>query len=143
MAAWKDTRLPIVGKHLTEVQGKLWWKHDGQLFTSLNRSTGSRIDGMDEEKNEGGIHGRDYRISLTIGVLCLGTKTSDRTTHLLVDPSSCEEPFLKGIITIVVSLSTGKMMFDYTGKVALTAKDMALASKLAESRKKEVASIFL
>jgi len=138
MAAWKDTRLPIVGKDLTEVQGKLWWKQDGGPITSLADASDTVADIGGQETKEGDHDQRDYRISLTMGIWVHPT---DQTTHLLADPSTCEEPFLEGSITIVVSLATGKLQVDYIGKVPLTANDMALAAKLAHARAKEVTSI--
>lgn len=134
MAAWKDTRLPIIGKDLID-NGKLWWKQSGGPITSIDNSYNTSRDGESEEKGEENTSaGRDYRISLTMGIW----KDPTNQTHLLADPSNLEERFLEGSITIVVSIATGKLQVDYTGKVPLTANELALASKLAIGRKSEV-----
>lgn len=138
MAAWKDTRLPKVGKDLMTVQGKLWWEQGTGSITSLINTYDTVVDKNSEEKTEGQSDQRDYRISLTMGIWVHPT---DQTTHLLADPGSCEEPFLEGSITIVVSLATEKLQVDYTGKVPLTANNMALAAKLACARAREVTTI--
>lgn len=136
MAAWKDTRLPIVGKDLVDAQGKLWWKQGTGSITSLaNHDT---INNGTKDKNKTRGEQCDYRVSLTMGVW---VNPTDRTTHLLADPSICEEPFLEGNLTIVVSLATEKLQVDYTGKVPLSATQIALAAKLAGARAKEVATI--
>ena len=146
MAAWKDTRLPRVGKDLTEVQGKLWWKQGTRPITSLvDDDTGAEEKMKEGDNNNNSDHQdaaaqrRDYRISLTMGIW---VHPKDQTTHLLADPSTCEEPFLEGNLTIVVDLNTEKLQVDYTGKApGLTANDLALAAKLARARAKEVTSI--
>jgi len=136
MAAWKDTKLPQVGKDLIENQGKIWWKSSSGPVTSL----GGKSDGCTDTKadNDSNSNQRDYQISLTMGVWVHPT---EKKTFLLADPSSDEEPHVEGIITIIVSLGTEKVKADYNGKVPLTAKDMALAAKLARGRAKEVAKI--
>ena len=136
MAAWKDTRLPKVGEDLMENQGRLWWKNGP--ITSLGGESHIVVDGVIEKKNCDGIRQRDYRISLTMGIW---VHPDEQTTHFLADPSGWEEPFLRGTITVIVSLATDKLQVDYSGKVPLTASDMALAAKLARARAKEVAKI--
>jgi len=135
MAAWKDTQLPQVGVDLVENQGKLWLKKAKGSITSLKEGSRSTNDGNTEACAQ-----RDYRISLTFGIW---THSTDRTTHLLVDPSGSEEPFLEGTITVVVGVKTEKIQIDYTGKVPLTASDLALAAKLARARAKEVTKILI
>jgi len=138
MAAWKDTRLPQVGKDLIENQGKLWWKQPTGSITSLTNKSRILVDGTIEKKKEVDSDKRDYRISLTMGIRVHPT---EQTTYLLADPSGCEEPFLEGIITVIVNLATEKLQFDYTGKMPLTANDIALAAKLARARAMEVKTI--
>jgi exosome complex RNA-binding protein Rrp42 (RNase PH superfamily) len=126
-AAWKDTRLPKVGQDLVESQGKLWWK-DEIAFSSVT---------TDEKKcTDDDISPRDFRISLTMGVY----QSSDKT-NLLVDPSSQEEPFLEGALTITVGMRSGKLQVEYAGKPALSATDLALAAKLAKARAAELSNI--
>jgi exosome complex RNA-binding protein Rrp42 (RNase PH superfamily) len=137
MAAWKDTRLPEVGKDLIENHGKLWWKEVDCSISSLGKESCVNVDGGIELVNEGTMD-RDYRISLTMGIWIHPT---EQKTYLLTDPSSCEEPFLEGTITIVVNLTTEKLQVEYTGKVPLTANDMALAATLARARANEVTKI--
>jgi len=140
MAAWKDTRLPQVGKDLIENRGKLWWtKADGPI-TSLDKKSHIKLDGGIEKQNQDDRDDRDYRISLTMGIWAHPT---EQTTCILTDPSACEEPFLEGTITVIVSLTTEKLQVDYTGEVPLTANDMALAAKLARARAREVTKILL
>jgi len=141
MAAWKDTRLPIIGKDLVEVesQGRLWWKDGGPITSIDNSDKASRDKGSDMKGKGNASVERNYRISLTIGIW----RDPLNQTHLLADPSKLEEPFLEGNITIVVSVATGKLQIDYTGKVPLTANELALASKLADARKREVANLLL
>lgn len=138
MAAWKDTRLPKVGKDLIQVQGKLWWEQNTGPITSLLNTHDIMVDEGTEEKTEGHSDQRGYRVSLTMGIWVHPT---DQTTHLLVDPSGCEEPYLEGSIRIVVNLATEKLQVDYTGKVPLTANKMALAAKLARARAREATTM--
>eukprot|EP00536_Pseudo-nitzschia_multiseries_P002434 jgi/Psemu1/301376/fgenesh1_kg.32_\ len=137
MAAWKDTRLPQVGNDLTEVEGTLWSKRGQEAITSLMEHN-DMVGQSTRQKSEGPDDVRDYRISLTMGVW---VNPTDHTIYLIADPSNCEAPFLEGTITIVVSLQTRKLQIDYTGKVPLTANNMALAAKMADARAKEVAKI--
>ncbi len=134
MAAWKDTKLPQFGKDLIENQGKIWWKNSSGPVTSL----GKKSDGDTEMSADDKSNQRDYQISLTMGIWVHPT---EKKIFLFVDPSSEEEPYLEGMITVIVSLGTEKVKADYNGKVPLTAKDMALAAKLARGRAKEVAKI--
>lgn len=138
MAAWKDTQLPQFGKDLIESQGRLWWKNLNGPITSLGKEACIVAGGSIKKCNAFGSNQRDYRISLTMGVWVHPT---EHTMHLLADPSGCEEPYLEGTITVIVSLRTEKLQADYTGKVPLTANYMTLASKLARARAKEVAEI--
>lgn len=138
MAAWKDTRLPQAGKDLIEVQGKLWLKHGTESITSLFKKSRMVVEAALEKNNEGDNDKRDYRVSLTIGIWVHPT---EQITYLLADPSACEEPFLEGMITVIVGLATEKLQFDYTGEVPLTANDIALAANMARARAKEVMSI--
>lgn len=135
MAAWKDTRLPVMGRDLKESQGKLWWTQGGP-FSSLQTQK------SDDVKMETGtgipVLRKQYRISLSMGVW---VHPESKTTHLLVDPSIDEEEFLEGNLTIVISLATGKLQVEYTGKVALSASDLAFASKLAKGHADELAKI--
>lgn len=137
MAAWKDTRLPQVGKDLIEVKGKLWWKRGTGPITSLVNRNHTVVKEI-EKMNDGSNDQRDYRISLTMGVWVHPT---EHTTYLLADPSGDEEPYLDGVITVVVSLATEKLQVDHNGKVPLTPNDIALAAKLALARAKEVTTI--
>lgn len=138
MAAWKDTQLPQFGNDLIESQGRLWWKNSDGPMTSLGKND-YIVDG-DAEKIHGDSNERDYRISLTMGIWAHPT---ERKIYLLADPTSTEEPFLEGTVTITVSLATRKLQADFTGKVPLTANDFALAAKLARARASEVAKILL
>jgi exosome complex RNA-binding protein Rrp42 (RNase PH superfamily) len=137
MAAWKDTRLPIVGKDLIEVQGKFWWK-EGKSFSSTTFS--SEPDQLDGEKNNENdrIPPRQYRISLSMGVW---VHPLEKTAQLLVDLSSDEEEFVEGVLTVVMNMSTGQLQVQYAGKTALTAAHLALASKMAKGRAQELESI--
>lgn len=130
MAAWKDTQLPQFGKDLIESQGRLWWKNADGPITSLEKKECINGDGNQ----------RDYRISLTMGIW---SHPTERKIYLLADPTSTEEPYLEGTLTITVSLATEKLQTDFTGKVPLTANDLALAAKLARARASEVAKILL
>ncbi len=138
MAAWKDTQLPQFGKDLVENQGKLWWKSSNGPVSSLGGKYCILPDGDTETKIGSDSNQRDYQISLTMGIWVHPT---EQKTYLLADPSSDEEPYLDGTITVIVSLATEKLKADYSGKVPLTAKDMALAAKLARGRATEVAEI--
>mmetsp|Transcript_27811 Transcript_27811/g.59466 ORF Transcript_27811/g.59466 Transcript_27811/m.59466 type:complete len:346 (+) Transcript_27811:122-1159(+) len=140
MAAWRDTRLPKVGRDLMEVQGKLWWKQGTKPLTSLSLvdETGIPEVKSTEKKNVCDNDERYYHISLTMGIWVHPTI---KTTHFLADPSSSEEPFLEGTVTITVSLATGKLLVDYSGTVPFTANDMAMAAKLARARAKEVTTM--
>lgn len=62
MAAWKDTRLPIVGKDLVEAQGKLWWKQGTGAITSL--ASHDTIDNDAKGKSKGKGEQCNYRVSL-------------------------------------------------------------------------------
>jgi exosome complex RNA-binding protein Rrp42 (RNase PH superfamily) len=134
MAAWKDTKLPVVGKDLKEVQGKLWWISGNG--TTSQRSQEQTLESDTNVRQDKAI--RNYRISLSMGVWVDPIK---KTTRLLVDPSSEEDPFVEGILTVVISMMTGNLQVDYSGKVALTASDLALASKFAKGRADELTHI--
>jgi len=138
MAAWRNTRLPKVGEDLTEVKGKLWWKRDKEPNNSMTKADNEIVGHRTKLETEGEDDQRDYRTSLTMGIW---VNPTDHTTHLIADPSSAEEPFFGGTITIVVSLRTQKLQIDYAGKVPLSASNMALAAKLAGARAREVATI--
>ena len=135
MAAWKDTRLPKVGKDLTEVQGKLWLRPHPELPVNINEAV--RCASNEETPNDQRVQ-RHYRVSLTMGIW---VHPRDQTIHLIADPSNLEEPFFEGSITIVVSLANEKLQVDYTGKVPLTGHIVALAAKLALARAREVTTI--
>jgi exosome complex RNA-binding protein Rrp42 (RNase PH superfamily) len=140
MAAWKDTTLPQVGKDLVEVQGVWYWKK-------------KKKDGLspvvDEPKPTDRHHHpshqqqRLFRTSLTMGIW---QHPKHHTTHLLVDPSKKEESCLNGKLTIVVVVMNGRIskptfQVQYTGTVALTGYDLAVASKLAQARAEELGTI--
>jgi exosome complex RNA-binding protein Rrp42 (RNase PH superfamily) len=71
----------------------------------------------------------------------MGVYQSSDKTNLLVDPSSQEEPFLEGALTITVGMRSGKLQVEYAGKPALSATDLALAAKLAKARAAELSNI--
>jgi exosome complex RNA-binding protein Rrp42 (RNase PH superfamily) len=129
MAAWKDTKLPQLGKDLVDVGGVIYWKQNG-IDGGLSSSSPMQVDTSPCR--------RDFRVSLTMGIW---KDPKDHTTHLLVDPSLQEESFLDGRLTAVIGLASGKLQVQYTGKVALTATDLALASKFAQARADELCSI--
>jgi exosome complex RNA-binding protein Rrp42 (RNase PH superfamily) len=133
MSAWKDTRLPIIGQDLLEVQGKFWWK-EGKSITSQQQEYRRTTATKDENTP------RHYRISLSMGVW---VHPADKTTHLLVDLSSEEEDYVDGVLTVVMNMSTGQLQVQYAGKTALTATELALASKMAKGRAQELESIFI
>ncbi|KAL3917441.1 MAG: hypothetical protein SGARI_007714, partial [Bacillariaceae sp.] len=135
MAAWKDTRLPVIGQDLIESQGKLWWK-DGAAVSSAVVAAADEKKTMDEDALP-----RDYRISLTMGIY--QSSSSKDAIHFLVDPSAQEEPFLDGTVTITVALTSGKLQVEYAGQAALSATDLALAAKLAKARAAELSNILL
>ncbi len=118
MAAWKDTTLPTM-EHLIEHQGKLWWKESP--VTSLSA--------VKETKHE-------YHVSLTMGVL-----EKDGKAVFLVDPSADESPYTNGILTVTVTLPRRSLQFEYSGSMALTSIDLALASKMAGGRADELSKI--
>jgi exosome complex RNA-binding protein Rrp42 (RNase PH superfamily) len=128
MAAWKDTTLPTMD-HLTEHQGKLWWTESP--ITSLDRTPAVNEDDSTSESN-------NYRISLSMGVL-----EKDGKAMFLVDPSSDESPYTKGTLTVVVTLPSRTLQLEYSGSVALTATDLALASKMAGGRADELSKLLL
>lgn len=130
MAAWKDTTLPTMD-HLTEHQGKLWWTESP--ITSLDRSKGTPVPNEDENSN---TNKTDCRISLSMGVL-----EKDGKAMFLVDPSSDETPYTSGILTVVVTLPSRSMQFDYSGSTGLTGTDLALASKMANGRADELSKL--
>lgn len=119
MAAWKDTSLPTM-EHLMEHQGKLWWKESP--ITSL-------LSTVHEPKTE-------YRVSLTMAVL-----EKDGKAMFLVDPSTDESPYSNGMLTVTVTLPGRSLQLEYSGSVALTTTDLALASKMAGGRADELAKI--
>mmetsp|Transcript_14426 Transcript_14426/g.33570 ORF Transcript_14426/g.33570 Transcript_14426/m.33570 type:complete len:342 (-) Transcript_14426:1611-2636(-) len=137
MAAWKDTRLPQIGKGLTEVHGKLWIKKATEPISSVVRNHQIDLE-QGTEKNEGKTHQRNYRISLTSGVWF---HPKEQKLYILTDPSDYEEPFLQGTITVIVGIWNDKLQVDYTGKVPLTAKDIAFAVKLTRARAQEVTTL--
>jgi exosome complex RNA-binding protein Rrp42 (RNase PH superfamily) len=141
MAAWRDTNLPKVGKDLVEVKGLLYWKNMSN--NNNNNNTDYPLGGLTPVEEHGPTHQphqRHFRVSLTMGVW---KDPQDQTTHLLVDPSLQEEPFLDGRLTIVVDLTTsGKLLqVHYTGNAPLTATDLTVASKLAQSHADELGRI--
>jgi len=125
MAAWKDTKLPTMD-HLTEHQGKLWWKESP--ITSLD-STPQPSDDNENSKSE-------YRISLSMGVL-----EQDGKTIFLVDPSAEEAPYTNGMLTFIVTLPNRSLQLEYAGSMALTATELALASKMAGGRADELSKL--
>jgi exosome complex RNA-binding protein Rrp42 (RNase PH superfamily) len=126
MAAWKDTTLPTMD-HLTEHQGKLWWTESP--ITSLDRTPMNEDDDDSSSKSS-------YRISLSMGVLEKNGKAM-----FLVDPSSDESPYTKGYLTVVVTLPSRSLQLEYAGSIALTATDLALASKMAGGRADELSKL--
>lgn len=128
MAAWHDTRLPEVGKHLVEVQGTLYWK-DEAAMTQPNSNS---------EMSATGKRPCDYRVSLTMGVW---KDPKDRLIHLLVDPSLQEEPLLEGTLTMTIGLSSGRIQAQYSGSASLKATDMAFAAKLVQARADELVGL--
>ena len=130
MAAWKDTRLPQVGRDLMESNHKLWWKQGAQLSSVTDEKE------MDDDSTASSAP-RDYRISLTMGIY----QSSQKTTHFIVDPSAQEEPFLDGTLTMTVGIHSGRLQLECTGKIPLSATDLALAAKLAKARAAELSNI--
>lgn len=128
MAAWNDTRLPEVGKHLVEVQGTLFWKDEAVMSQPNSNSETSVNDNSP----------RNYRVPLTMGVW---KDPNDQSTHLLVDPSLQEEPFLEGTLTMTIGLSSGRMQAQYSGSASLTATNLAFAAKLVQARADELVGI--
>ena len=128
MAAWRDTQLPTMDQ-LQEVDGKLWWK--GQPTTSLDNKETS-------EKSKAAATMRNIRVSLTMGIIQLG---EERKTKFLVDPSALETGHIDGCLTVSINLPSRTLQVEYSGSVALTATDLALAAKIAEGRADELANI--
>jgi exosome complex RNA-binding protein Rrp42 (RNase PH superfamily) len=121
MAAWKDTTLPTM-EHLKEEQGKLYWKEN---------PTSSLDDGLSRNDR------KDYRISLSMGVI-----TSQKgDAKFLVDPTAEESKFTEGFLTMVVTLSNRTLQLEYSGAIALSATDLALAAKMANGRADELVKL--
>ncbi|KAL3918580.1 MAG: hypothetical protein SGILL_004168 [Bacillariaceae sp.] len=139
MAAWKDTRLPVVGRDLIESQGKLWWKEGATM--SSTTSSGTKSSGTERPSttnSDNDVSPSDYRVSLTMGIYQAASTTA---TRLLVDPSSLEERFLDGTLTMVVGVRSGKLQMEYAGKASLSATDLAFAAKMAKARAAELSNI--
>ncbi|KAG7370277.1 3' exoribonuclease family, domain containing protein [Nitzschia inconspicua] len=145
MAAWKDTTpLPQLGKDLVPVPergGALFWKNHEAYLEKRATATITTEDCKENNNNDNNNDPpRAFRVSLTMGVW---RDPQDQTTHLLVDPSLHEKQFVDGTLTMVVDTSSGRLQPQYTGKVPLTANDLALAAKLSQARADELATILL
>lgn len=121
MAAWKDTTLPTM-EHLKEEEGKLYW-------------TEKPISSLDDGSSENDK--KDYRVSLSMGII----KNQRGETLFLVDPTTEESKFIDGVLTMVLALSSRTIQLEYSGSVALSAKDLALASKMANGRADELVAL--
>jgi exosome complex component RRP42 len=124
MAAWKDTTLPSM-QDLKEVDGKLWWKEEPT--SSLSKKS--------PEQSEGG---RDYRLSLTMGVVKAG---EENQTSFLVDPTTIEAKQLEGSLTVVVNVLTQTFQVEYSGSISLSATELALAAKMASGNADELVKL--
>ncbi|KAG7344824.1 3' exoribonuclease family, domain containing protein [Nitzschia inconspicua] len=144
MAAWKDTTpLPQLGKDLVPVPergGALFWKNHEAYLEKRATATITTEDCNNNNNDNNDRPPRAFRVSLTMGVW---RDPQDQTTHLLVDPSLHEKQFVDGTLTMVVDTSSGRLQPQYTGKVPLTANDLALAAKLSQARADELAAILL
>lgn len=137
MAAWKDTILPTMD-HLTEHQGKLWWKESPITSLVGSSSEAAKTTTIVEDDDNQGSKSSDYRISLSMGVLEKNGKAL-----FLVDPSADEAPFTQGIITVIVTLPSRSLQVEYAGSIALTATDLALAAKMANGRVDELCKLLV
>jgi exosome complex RNA-binding protein Rrp42 (RNase PH superfamily) len=126
MAAWKDTTLPCI-ENLQQVDGRLWWKEEPS--NSVLSSSNATLSPPSSSES------RDYRISLTMGVIEHG---EDDKTRFLVDPTSVEEKQLDGSLTVVMDLPSRTIQVEYSGGISLTATDLILAAKMANGRADEV-----
>lgn len=139
MAAWKDTLLPTMDE-LQESNGKLWWKDSP--MSSLNKDDNNNSD---NNNNNSMSLDRDYRVSLTMGIIIqqggADRKEEEREVRFLVDPSDDEAKFTDGELTIVVTMPSRTLQVEYTGSIGLDAQDLALAVKLANGRADELASL--
>jgi exosome complex component RRP43 len=124
MAAWKDTAVPQLGKDLVEVQGTLYWKDTMAASSTTSKEREDRS--------------QSFRVSLTMGVW---KNPVGNSTHLLVDPSLQEEPFLEGTLIVTIGIASGKLQAKYTGSAPLAATDLAFATKLAQARADELSNI--
>jgi exosome complex RNA-binding protein Rrp42 (RNase PH superfamily) len=123
MAAWNNTVLPTM-EELIESEGRLMWK-EGPV-SSVDHNLPSQPTP------------REYKISLSMGVI----KNDKGETQFLVDPSLIERQFSDAYLTIVVTLSSPRaLQVEYSGSVALTTTDLALAAKMANGRADELAKL--
>jgi exosome complex RNA-binding protein Rrp42 (RNase PH superfamily) len=150
MAAWKDTKLPVLGKDVKEVNGKMYWtdnwfhkneinsdNDDGYISDdpSSNRMT------VDSDDDNDGNDQRNFRVSLTMGVWVHPT---DRTTFIL-DPSAAEEIRLGGDeLTVTTEIGNeDNIQIEYAGRIPLTATDLAFISKLVKAHGEDVTKMLL
>jgi exosome complex RNA-binding protein Rrp42 (RNase PH superfamily) len=148
MAAWKDTRLPVLGQDLKEVNGKLCWTNsnvapnlsDKSVFKD-GHSDRMMVDDNDENDSSRWKDQRKFRISLTMGVWVHPTKG----TLFILDPSTREEACFDGNeLTVTTEIGNeDNLQVDYAGRIPLTAKDVALVAKLAKARGDEVSDLLL
>ena len=132
MAAWKNTTLPTMD-HLTESEGRLWWKENlmSSVPTNSDTTTTTTTQNTIEQSKE-------YRISLTMGIV---QDAKSNTIKFIVDPSSEEAKHTDGELTLVVELQSRNIQMEYTGSIGLEASDFALAAKLANGRADELESL--
>lgn len=124
MAAWKDTTLPTMD-NLTEHQGKLSWTESPITSIDTTKTNSSEQKGSSS-----------YRVSLTMGVI-----ENKNNVTFLVDPSMDESMYTNGILTIVVTMPSKSLQVEYSGSAALSAVDLALASRMAHGRVDELSAI--
>uniref|UniRef100_A0A7R9ZK08 Ribosomal RNA-processing protein 43 n=1 Tax=Craspedostauros australis TaxID=1486917 RepID=A0A7R9ZK08_9STRA len=160
MAAWNDTKLPVLGVDLEEQAGKLWWKKD-PAKTWIRRpiknpdADDMQIDDKNDAETQAQAQERqsksELRFSLTVGIIRQHQQhglddvhnddhdgDNDAAKRFLVDPTKQEMALMEGTITITIHVPSKLTQIEFTSPIPLDPSDFAVLSKMAEDRSNEL-----